>query len=134
MPLFDSSAFAHIPGQLAMATDPNSERITTMTDQTAEQSLTHHVALILDNEETFYLQRREIVQAAMNEAVTRFQGRPKVAIRIAAENLKDWAGQIVEDETGDLAFGLARELLTTALAFVDWDALAESWIEEERES
>jgi hypothetical protein len=70
-----------------------------------EDRLTYHVRLVLDNDEALHLERRALVQAWLEGEFPRlFDGST-----------------------------LTLEVLTTALAYVDWDALAASYAEDERE-
>jgi hypothetical protein len=89
-----------------------------------EERLTYHVRLILDNDEGLYLARREMAQAAGHDV----QG--------LADGLKDMYEGLcgLTDDFGVEAPGLpAMEILSTALAFVDWRAMAEDYITEETE-
>lgn len=93
-----------------------------MTDWTAEQALTDHVALILDDD-ALYLQRREIVQSTMRAQLANAQ------VSRVADALKAWCEELAMGE--DPPADLATEILTTALAFVDWRSLAADYIAEE---
>ena len=93
---------------------------------TAEQSLTHHAQLILDNDYNRYQERRALVRAFLVSDDAQYP-------HLLGDILKDWCESIVARETASVATGLASELLTTALAFVDWRGMAESYIENEGE-
>jgi hypothetical protein len=93
---------------------------------TAEQSLTHHARLILDNDYDRYQERRALVRAFLTSEDAPYP-------HLLGDTLKDWCEGIVARETDSVAPGLASEILTTALAFVDWRGMAESYIEEEGE-
>jgi hypothetical protein len=101
-------------------------------ENTAEQALTHHVRLILDNDEGLFNMRREIVQAAIENAE-----EGPVNVNQVADELSELYEQLVgiRDDFGVEQPGLpALEILSTALAFVDWFGIAEDYIAEERES
>lgn len=105
-----------------------------MTDAT--QHFTHHVALVLDNDQEAYNRRRAIVREWFGE------GADARSLAKLADTLKDWARELVEPlyagsmdrgggewtETGVM---LARELLSSALDFADWRRLAIDWAEED---
>lgn len=98
-------------------------------EHTCEAALSHHVRLVLDNEYDLYRRRREIVR------VWAWGDAPVSAV---ADALKDWCEELTGLEHGDMGhvFGppvLAREVLSTALAWVDWMALARDYIAEREE-
>ena len=126
----------------------------------AERDLTYHVRLVLDNDRESYECRREIVREhlAVRDACP-FCGGLGVrdySNRISAERCEDCegSGQIeryphqlgdrlrawceelagLEINENDLLTLLAREVLSTAFAWVDWSELAETYIEEEQGS
>ena len=90
----------------------------------AEEALSHHVCLVIDNEGGSYELRREYVRGFIDENDA---DRPW----ILGDQLKCW----IEDMTlsHDLSI-LQREILTTALAYVDWEQIARDYIQEEREN
>ncbi len=123
----------------------------------AEDSLTYHVRLVLDNDETLYNTRREIIRehlAARDRCPmcggvgTRTNRGEGPNARIACERcgqsgkvsrsphqlgerLKGLCEELIGLEwEGDAGSGLAREVLSTALAWVDWAGLAASYIED----
>jgi len=97
---------------------------------TAEQSLTHHVRLVMDNDdEGIYRMRREIVREALEMDAT-------TARRNVADKLEDLYAALagLTDDLGVSEPDLpAMEILSTALAFVDWDDIAADYIAEESE-
>ena len=122
----------------------------------AEDSLTYHVRLVLDNDEALYRHRCELVQehlAAQDDCpicggsdespIASEQdcdhcddtGFLKRYPHQLGDRLKDFCEELVGLEwEGDAGSGLAREVLSTALAWVGWAQLAEDYIEEERGS
>ena len=124
----------------------------------AADSLTYHVRLVLDNDESLYDRRRRIVRehlAAREECEFcsgsgrdwRDRGPANVCDccdgssererypHQLGERLKDWCeelGGLGVNEDDRLSI-LAREVLSTALAWADWTGLAETYIEEEQE-
>ncbi len=122
----------------------------------AEDSLTYHVRLVLDNDEALYRHRCEIVQehlAAQDDCpIFRGSGEGPIAPEQdrdhcngtgflkrlphqLGDRLKDFCEELAGLEwEGDAGSGLAREVLSTALAWVEWAGLAEAYIEEEREA
>ena len=91
---------------------------------TAEQSLTHHVQLILDNDEGLYNMRRKIIARNIDSPAD------------AADELRSLYESLVglNDEFGTPEPNLpATEILSTALAFVDWRGMAADYIAEESE-
>jgi len=130
-----------------------------MSDDTVEERLTYHVRLVLDNDEALYLERRALVQAWLEDrekcphcgghgwrwtpgapgethtcAFCDGTGRRAFISRLA-ERLKDFAERVCAKEFPGMFNGstLTLEVLVTALAYVDWDALAASYAEDERE-
>lgn len=107
-----------------MTSPTNSQEHTMQTVDFAAQA-THHVSLVLDNDEGLYNWRREIVE----------QNGPEIAPVAAA--LKDWAEELVG--VGGEEYGLPeltmlnREMVGLALAWVNWDKLAADYIAEENE-
>jgi hypothetical protein len=128
----------------------------------AERELTRHVCLVLDNDHKLYEQRRAIVcehLEARDECPfcngSGFKGEIR---RLADDNrncehcvegkvsryphqlgdrLKDWCEGLAGLNSPNVVRSnglLATEILSTALAWVDWTQLAEDYIEEERES
>lgn len=105
----------------------------TAAEQTAEQRLTHHVALILDNDEPLYLHQRELTSAAIHRAEHHFAAieeprRSNVSASVLADDLKDWCEELCGLEDDALP-ALTRELVQTALHHVDWIALAKDFLE-----
>ncbi len=122
----------------------------------AEDSLTYHVRLVLDNDEVLYQHRCELVQehlAAQDDCpICEGSGEGPIASEQDCDHcnatgflkrcphqlgdrLKDFCEELVGLEwEGDAGSGLAREVLSTALAWVDWTGLAEAYIEKEREA
>ncbi len=122
----------------------------------AKDSLTHHVRLVLDNDEVLYRHRCELVNehlAAQDDCpFCGGSGEGPIAFEQACDHcngtgflkrrphqlgdrLKDFCEELVGLEwEGDVGSGLAREVLSTALAWVDWTGLAEAYIEEERDA
>lgn len=99
---------------------------------TAEQSLTHHVRLILDNDEGLYNMRREIVQRAIADADV----SGEASGQDVAEELQGLYEGLVglRDDLGVPEPGMpAMEILSTALAFVDWHEMAVDYIAEQVE-
>jgi hypothetical protein len=108
-----------------------------MTDQSAVESLTHHVALVLDNDEPLYRHRLELVAMARRSAEAYLadpdnEGSHLTVDKLAAStlsyDLKGWCEGLCELE--EMPHGLTSEILTTALAFVDWRSLATSYLDE----
>ena len=124
----------------------------------AADSLTYHVRLVLDNDESLYAQRRRIVHeylAARGErefdrdSVRDWRDRGEAIVcdcwgrssqrerypHQLGERLQDWCEELagLDVNESDRFSILAREVLSTALAWADWTGLAESYIEEERE-
>jgi hypothetical protein len=124
----------------------------------AERDLTYHVRLVLDNDRGSYERRREIVREhlAARDACP-FCGGLGVrdySNRMCVERCEDCegSGQIgryphqlgdrlrawceelagLDINENDLLTLLAREVLSTAFAWVDWSELAATYIEEER--
>lgn len=119
----------------------------------AEDSLTYHVRLVLDNDEALYRHRREIVKEhlvapddcpicggsgegpiASEQNCDRCNGTgflKRYPCRLG-DRLKDFCEELagLDINENDLLSNLARELLSTALAWVDWTELAEACIEE----
>ena len=92
---------------------------------TAEQSLTEQVRLVLDNDESLYRMRREIVQNGIDADLYPHQ---------IAEALQAWAEELAgieEIESNDARSLLQLALIITALGWVDWDSLARDWMAEE---
>jgi hypothetical protein len=131
-----------------------------VSDDTAEERLTHHVRLVLDNDEALHLGRRALVQRWLEDQqkCLRCDGRGwrwspwsgatkthtcaycdgtglRASISKLAERLKDFAEGVCAWAFPRLFEGstLTLEVFSTALAYVDWDALAESYAEDERE-
>jgi hypothetical protein len=111
-----------------------------MTTQTAEQSLTHHARLVLDNDYGLYTHRLELVAQSRESAAeweTTYELKDNdgaVRVSYLADALKDWAEEIVAQESDDVANGFTAEILTTALAWIDWQEMARDYIAEEAES
>lgn len=84
----------------------------------AEQA-THHVRLVLDNDERLYFARRELILSCDG-------------VQDTAAALRDWCEELCFGD--DAAHNLATELLLLALAWVDWDEMARGYIAEECES
>ncbi len=86
-----------------------------MADRTAE-ALAHHVRLILDNDEALYEWRRHLARHADGPG-----------------DLSDALRDMVEElcGLGDMDCCMVSELLTTAIAHVDWYAMAQSYLAEE---
>lgn len=123
-----------------------------MNEQTCEQSLTHHVSLVLDNEQATYKARRAIVHDWLwgvigsrvhdDDEPTPRGDEPveptPAEVHELAERLKDWCEELVglehagEDQRlGEAGRSLQREILSTALAWVEWDDLATDWGQEQ---
>jgi len=114
---------------------------------TAEQSLTHHVRLIMDNDEGIYLERCELTKRALedNRPIGNSWGivsdddradARKLAVHDLANSLEHLYRSLVglEDDFGVAEPSLpASEILSTALAFVDWREMAADYLEEEAE-
>ena len=118
----------------------------------AEDSLTYHVRLVLDNDEVLYRHRCELVRehlAAQDDCpICGGSGEGPIASeqdcdhcngtgflkrfpRQLGDRLKDFCEELVGLEwEADAGSGLAREVLSTALAWVDWAGLAASYIED----
>ncbi len=126
----------------------------------AELELTHHVRLVLDNDEALYHERREIVRAhlavrdpcpfcdgtgeapiACEQNCEHCNGagdRPRYPRRLG-DQLKEWCEDLVGleyggEKTPEESGLLACEILSTALAWVDWVELAKDYIEEAKET
>ncbi len=126
-----------------------------------ESELTPHVHLVLDNDEALYRQRCTIVRKHLAARQTctfcggtgatthpgmrvplrkcqECDGSSEVAryLHQLGDRLKDFCEELagLDINENDLLSNLAREVLSTALAWVDWTGLAEAYIEEERET
>ncbi|HWW66612.1 MAG TPA: hypothetical protein VNY83_01380 [Solirubrobacterales bacterium] len=141
-----------------------SESTTQVSDESrlCEWELTRHLRLVLDNDSELYEHRRAIVRehlAARDECPfcngSGFKGE---IARLSDDNracdhcvegqttryphqlgdrLKDWCEGLVGLHSPNVIRSnglLATEVLSTALAWVDWTELANDYIEEERES
>jgi hypothetical protein len=124
----------------------------------AAESLTYHVRLVLDNDQSLYGQRRNIVRAhlASREECEFCDGgrrdyrdlgpanicdccggsgeRHRYPHQLG-ERLKGWCEELggLEVDENDRLSILAREVLSTALAWADWTGLAKTYIREEQE-
>lgn len=92
----------------------------------AAEGLTHHVRLVLDNNYDRYQERRALVRSFLASDDAQYP-------HLLGDLLKDWCEEIVARETDDVANGLASELLTSALAWVEWREMAADYITEEAE-
>jgi hypothetical protein len=105
---------------------------------------TWSVALIVDNDEGTYNERRalvaELVEAAREEDVPEWSSVEDHVRWRVADGLKAWIEDAVPDYTertpgyfeaagGPLSY-LWAQLLSAALSEVDWSELADAWIEE----
>lgn len=90
------------------------------------------VALWIDNERSLYEERRYMTRerwsaARSHENVPAVWTRSQAAQFTLAESLKEW----VEEMAPELGATLYSDLMSWALAEVDWDELADSWLNEE---
>ena len=136
----------------------NIQRRNCQTEQrNADDSLTDHVRLVLDNDEVLYRLRCEIVRKhlAAQDDCPICGGTGEVRGGIApdgrtlcthcerhgerqryphqlGDRLKDFCEELagLDINENDLLSNLAREVLSTALAWVDWTGLAETYIED----
>jgi len=87
-----------------------------MSSDTLEERITHLVRLWIDNDEGLYLHRRQLVRDALDE--------------IQLEDaLKEWVAELANPSPE----GMVGDILTTALAFVDWHTMATDYMAEEDE-
>jgi len=124
-----------------------------------QRELTHHIRLVLDNDEALYDGRREIVRAhlAVRDPCPFCDGTGEALIgckhncehcngasdhprhpRQLGDQLKEWCEdlvglQSVGEENAWESRLLTCEILSTALAWVAWVELAEDFIEEAKE-
>lgn len=92
------------------------------------------VALWFGNDEPLYRSALEATREAIASATEDPDAEPAIVDRDAAiGELASW----IEDQTGELAesglnlAGMLGDLLTWALAYVDWREIAGSWIDDE---
>lgn len=101
---------------------------------------TWSVALIVDNDEGLYHERRELVRDAAEAARAEFD---RTADRVAdveqyerwrvADVVKDWVESFaeIELEVGSTPMSfLWSQLVSAALSDVDWDEIASNWLSE----
>lgn len=97
----------------------------------AAESLTRHVQLVLDNDYGLYHERRRIVDEFVTSAE---QSGAEAYPHLLGDELYEWAQSLIGLD-GDELDGFQREILTTALGWVDWREIANDYIgelEEER--
>ncbi len=122
----------------------------------ATESLTYHVGQVLDNDESLYGRRRNIVREHLAKrekcefcSGSRRDRRDRGPANICdccggsveryphqlGKRLKDWCEELggLDVNENDRLSILAREVLSTALAWADWTGLAETYIKEEQE-
>jgi len=104
---------------------------------------TWSVALVVDNDEGTYNERRELVARLAEEARADVPDWSTVEDHVryrVADGLKDWVEEAMPDLTeptpgyfepagGPLSY-LWSQLLSAALSEVEWSELADAWIEE----
>jgi hypothetical protein len=126
-------------------------------DRWPGEHFAYHVRLVLDNEEGSYNRRRELVAEALDtehscpvcegmddeqgHICTHCEGSGIVRHPISdlMDSLKEWVEEMIYPDPSQVEAGgdmpmMARELLGSAISFVDWHDLATGYIEEEQEA
>lgn len=85
-----------------------------------ENGFTHRVRLWLDNVEPTYLAVHATARAVLESSGS-------------VVEFADWLKAMVEDGVPELKASVYSDLLTVAIASVDWYELAKDYLEEERE-
>jgi hypothetical protein len=94
---------------------------------------TWNVALWIDNDQGTYNERCRIVAECIEDApsmeqVPRVWTSQQAARYSLADRLKDW---VESDMIPDLGSSMAADLLAAALSEVDWEEIAENWLDDE---
>jgi hypothetical protein len=98
---------------------------------------TWSVALIVDNDQGLYNERRAIVRDAIeNHKESEYWTEEEATRYGVADAIKEWIeGAAETDVVPDFPLSyLWSQLLAAALSEVDWHEIADNWIEDESES
>lgn len=100
-----------------------------MVEEKGYQGWTNHAtwatALWIDNEEGFYNESRRIIREAAD-------GQPEEGMKkySAARALKEWMEEFLYEAQEKLGASLWSDLLSSAMDDVNWEEIAENWLEE----
>lgn len=90
------------------------------------------VALWWANEEPLYREALDETRSAISDATTTDDdGAESVDRDSASDAVAAWLEELVDEMADGAVSGMLGDLLTWALAYVDWREIASSWVDDE---